>query len=173
MAGLVPATPISFTLCVESRGRRDKPGDDARIRLKTNEIRSNTKANTMPVRLQRVTLIIGLCCTCLACAIAVETVFIVSSILGVAKLALVSYLFVQVVFVLIINRNSFSYIILLLYLLAGAEVTREAWLMHVGSPLRYPKSLTPTQDLMFLFSLACFVVYLVAALFRTLMNAEE
>ena len=29
VAGLVPATSIVFTLCLQIRGRRDKPGDDA------------------------------------------------------------------------------------------------------------------------------------------------
>jgi hypothetical protein len=28
MAGLVPATPIVMALCLNNRGRRDKPGDD-------------------------------------------------------------------------------------------------------------------------------------------------
>jgi hypothetical protein len=29
VAGLVPATPIILALCLNVRGRRDKPGDDA------------------------------------------------------------------------------------------------------------------------------------------------
>jgi hypothetical protein len=42
VAGPVPATPIILAFCF-TRGRRDKPGDDARVRFNATKIRSRWK----------------------------------------------------------------------------------------------------------------------------------
>src|SRR5262249_14988032 len=44
VAVLVPVTPIVFARCLLVRGRRDKPGDDAGMWLKSIEIRSRAAA---------------------------------------------------------------------------------------------------------------------------------
>jgi len=45
----VPATPIILALCLNVRGRRDKPGDDAGMRFKAMEIPSDVHARDYPL----------------------------------------------------------------------------------------------------------------------------
>jgi hypothetical protein len=50
VAGLVPATSIIVALCVNVRGRRDKPGDDAGVSFNAIEIRCSCRAVKKLVR---------------------------------------------------------------------------------------------------------------------------
>jgi hypothetical protein len=122
----------------------------------------------MHLRPVHVTIIIGFCCFCIASILAAETWFIVTRLFGDVRADIWLGPFLPLLFALLINRRSFWYIIFVVYLGVGAEVTREAWLVYVGIPLKYVKSVTPWQGLMVIVSFILFLLYLVAAGVRVL-----
>src|SRR5262249_43828584 len=120
------------------------------------------------------TLFLNLCALFLACIATVEGLYIVYRILGHdhhrSSDAWVS--FVPVVIMFLINKKTFSYIFVFVYIALLASLAQEIWLIHIGSPINYDgKSLGGAQALVFYIAAISAVFYVLAMAIRYVANA--
>jgi hypothetical protein len=121
-------------------------------------------ASALRRQLNRFPVIIALCALCISAVIGAETIYIVGKTRGHVQAIDIWPLFVPVVYICIINRRTFHYIILALYCVGLVQATAGAWLLSIGTMPDY-ETIAIIQGLMWLLSLAGFLIYSTIPLF--------